>query len=97
MQLRRLRQDADLRWRSSDARADAPAVSFTDNTRADHAVADALADNSVTDNSITDTVSDSIAYSITHALADSTTVANMRSNELFLIAIKHSRAGGLPA
>ena len=61
------------------------------------ALADTLADNSVTDNNITDTVSDSIAYSITHALADSTTVANKRSNELFFIAIKHPRAGGLPA
>ena len=75
---------------------DALADALPDNSRADP-VTDALADNSVTDNSITDTVSDSIAYSITHALADSTTVANKRSHELFFIAIKHPRAGGLPA
>ena len=63
VQLRRVRQDAagsNLRWRSSDARADAPAVSFTDNTSADHAVADAVAD----------TVSDALADTVALALAD---------------------------
>ena len=79
---------------------DALADALADNSRADPVtddLTDALADNSVTDNSITDTVSVSITYSITHALADSTTVANKRSNELFFIAIEHPRAGGLPA
>ena len=85
VQLRRVRQDAagsNLRRRSSDARADAPAVSFTDNTSADHAVADAvadtvalaLADNSVTDHTLADhsradTVSDALAVSISDARA----------------------------
>ena len=74
---------------------DALADALADNTRADP-VTDGLTD-ALADNSVTDTVSDSIAYSITHALADSTTVANKRSNEFFFIAIKHPRAGGLPA
>ena len=75
---------------------DAVAYTITDNTFTD-AVAVSITDNSVTDNAVADTVSDSIAYSITHALADSTTVANKRSHEFFFIAIKHPRAGGLPA
>ena len=84
--------------------------SVFDNAIADNAVADTVTDPvtdpvtddltdsvafSVTDNTISDTVSVSITY-VTHALADSTTVANKRSNELFFISIEHPHAGVLP-